>query len=474
MESNNNIIDSIIYNENPDVLKQSDQVINDSNSSKKIIDDLIDDIADVKDLINCSILLKTQIYDYYIDYANFKDKMREYLNIKRGLKQKILFANEYIKHLDYYSNSKKQLNKIKEFMIFLNKDYSKYSQFMNELCTLNTDVINNFENENYNPFEYFSDLHLKSQIKCNNNLDKIDINEINAIKLKDEFDEFLFKMNCELSINDSYDFRKCKEIDDQNQYFNDNEIINKSVDDKTNFDLFTSSNINYSDIYNYFNDFEDSDDELSYSNEYKYNYHIINKESEINQSNNDINNNKNSSNSIMDKFVELMIKKPDGMCVRISNDEKYISTCFSNGCIVNYSLKEKKYLNKIKASKNVLTSIRFRSISDEKTIITSACVDGFVKSYHVESGKFLSKINLINPVLSMDRDINSNKIVVGQEGSIKLIDENINSIVTAFEENDEQYGMNRVVSVNCKNNIVVSGCNSGSINLYDLRESKNY
>lgn len=90
MESNNNIIDSIIYNENPDVLKQSDQVINDSNSSKKIIDDLIDDIADVKDLINCSILLKTQIYDYYIDYANFKDKMREYLNIKRGLKQKIL------------------------------------------------------------------------------------------------------------------------------------------------------------------------------------------------------------------------------------------------------------------------------------------------------------------------------------------------------------------------------------------------
>lgn len=78
-------------------------------------------------------------------------------------------------------------------MIFLNKDYSKYSQFMNELCTLNTDVINNFENENYNPFEYFSDLHLKSQIKCNNNLDKIDINEINAIKLKDEFDEFLLK-----------------------------------------------------------------------------------------------------------------------------------------------------------------------------------------------------------------------------------------------------------------------------------------
>lgn len=437
-----------------------------------------DSLENVNTLTNCSILLKTQIYDFDLNYSNFNDKFREYLANKRMLKSKLnLLEYCYKSEISKFLNLKSSYSKIEVFLNFLKIDYSNYSQFMNELCTLNTDKNNFKENldnktNNFSFYDYFSDLHLQGELKTNFNFNKNGPinNDVLKRKIIDEIDETSYKLSSELGANDN-------ENENNNENLNEIENIDNIgiKEDLKNSPYYGNKFYSYSsndsdevinlkqeDYYNYFNDFYDSDDELSYSNEYDYNYHIINKNSYLD---------KGDKINKKDNFVQISMKKPDGMCVRINSNEEILSTCYSNGCIINYSLKERKYMNKIKASKDVITSIRLKTISNDKTIINSAGVDGYLKSYHVESGKFLSKVNVLSPILSMDRNEN-NYIFIGQDGLLRLIDDNINSIVMSFDEKEEQFNINRIASINNKENKILAGCNNGNVFLYDMRESK--
>lgn len=408
--------------------------------------------------MNQRIIEKLNIteYDFKLNYSN----QPQYKNLIRN---KSIIRKEKNKLIKRVKKDREILALFKNvFSYRLNSYYEElYSAYKSKSCVLNN-LNNTFNKESY--FIYDNDIAYSL-----NNLDYLTLNSLLNCKTKSHKDDYYLK-------------------ESKNKHFIDEEyeVDSVEIDDKSD-----SKNDDSNDQESEYS--EDSNDESNFNSEFLYYKNQYIQESKQ-VTTNEIQQDADSCDINLNS--KLINNTPDYMTTRIDNQDHYLSVCTSQGTIITYSIPqiEKQYIktdkktitniidnslcevSKIKASKSLITSLRFKPyIQQDKSILIASSIDKSISYWNVKTGKLLTNIELLDPIISLDVCSLENKIAAGMNKRISLIDDEIKCEVSSLGCNHIDGFKGRVTSIcfsKTDSNTILAGDDFGRVFLFDIRQSK--